>query len=143
MHIFPHFDGSKRSHLTSQSPSAKFDIFGHTSGFGHFFAPRCTLHTLCTYHAAHSAHPGDTPCAHMKNAPCTRVPVRTVVFQPEWSIATVCAFSRAIQIVSGQLGRPPEPRQRSVALVLRTPLVHSARAHCTHHRCHRACTHRW
>jgi hypothetical protein len=101
-------------------------------------------------HAQPGAHSVHTPRAHMKTTSCTCVPVRAVVFQPEWSTATVCAFSRATQIVSGQLGRLPEPRRRSVApgfahswLAGCTPPV-GARAHTpvgAHHRAH-GCTRR-
>ncbi len=72
----------------------------------HVHTPPCTHGCTCRC---------TPPCAHVKTAPCTRAPVRTVVFQPEWPTATVCAFSRAIRIVSGQPGRLPEPRRRPVA----------------------------
>ncbi len=70
----------------------------------------------CAHHRAHGCTPGCThTCAHVKTAPCTRAPVRAVVFQPERPTATVCAFSRAIRIVSRQLGRSPEPWRCPVA----------------------------
>ncbi len=92
----------------------------HTRSVGRCTHPVGAPCTHCTTHTVHAPPPVTHtqcahPCAHVKTTPCTRAPVRAVKFQPDRPIATVCAFSRATQIVSGQPGRLPEPRRRSVA----------------------------